>query len=160
MYQTSLNIEDAIQEQRVYTLQQFFEVMIDHKYKKSLVLQDGLPMGLMFGTTSLEKMRLNGVNPDALGRRFPEATSQKRLFYLMVIYFSPELRSFGFYNWYLPLVVFPIADLCDVFVADFCDARSSLIVVLEACIKEAGVPVGPRQRFGNQTYGGFIREGS
>ena len=158
MYEASLNIEDAIQEQRVYTLQQFFEAMIDRHYMKSLVLQDGRPMGLMLGTTDLEKMRVNGINPDALRRRFPEATARNRLFYLMVIYFSPELRSLGFLDWYISLVLWKIESLCDVYISDVPDSRYFLINFVGSHAKEAGLPVGPAEIVGTQSYYALIRQ--
>ncbi|OFW61440.1 MAG: hypothetical protein A2W01_09670 [Candidatus Solincola sediminis] len=159
MYQTSLNIEGAIQEQRVFTLQSFFEAMCDHDYKKWLVLQNGHPMGLMLGTSNIEKMRINGINADALRMRFPEAAARTRLFYLMVIYFSPELRSLGFFRWFASLVAPSIATFFDVYISDVCDTRNFIMDLNAEAFGELGERLGPKQIFATQSYYGFIREG-
>jgi hypothetical protein len=160
MYETGLNIEDAIQEQRVYTLQQFFEALIDPEYKKSLILiNDRQPMGLMLGTTNLEKMRVNYVNPNFLLKRFPEITARNRLFYVTMIVFSPELRSMGFFDWFLSLILWTIEGFCDIFVSDVTDTRNVLMDIIENRAEKIGLPNKPAEVLGTQTYYALIREG-
>lgn len=157
MYETALDMKEAVQEQRVYTLQQFFEAMIDPEHVKILPLMDGRPIGLMLGTHSLEKMRVNYVNPDFLCGQFPEAAAAGRLFYLTVAYFSPEIRGMGFFKWFVPLVLLTLADLCDVYVSDVSDAREALKDYVFSCAAEMGAPFRP-EVVGTQDYYALIRE--
>src|SRR4030042_3719964 len=153
MYHDSFNIEDSILEQRVYSLEQFLEALIDPEYKKTLILQDdGRPVGLMLCANNLEKLRVNGINPDFLRRKYPEAAAKNAIYYVTVIYFSQEIRSFGFFSWFLPITLHTIATWCDIFVSDVCASRLALREAIIYMTQELGVAEGPGEIIGTQTY--------
>lgn len=151
LYETSMDIKEAVQDQRVYSLQQFFEAMIDPDYIKYPILMDGEPVGLVMGTTDPEKMRVNYVNPDFIRARYPDALAKKRVVYGMVTYFSPKIRSFGFYGWLVRAILESYAEICDVYVTDVADSRLSLKAILEQAVEESGIPF-KTEVLGTQTY--------
>jgi len=151
LYETSMDIKEAVQDQRAYTLQQFFEAMTDPEYIKYPILMDGKPVGLVMGTTDPEKMRVNYVNPDFIRARFPEAVAKRRLVYGMVTFFSPKIRSMGFYGWVVRAIFDNYAEICDVYVSDVSDSRLPLKRILEQAAEESGIPV-KSEVLGTQTY--------
>jgi hypothetical protein len=152
LYEISLNVEDSIQEQRSYDFQDFLGAMTDHEYHKTLVLQDGEPVGLMLGLTNLEKTRVNYVNPEYLRRRFPDAVANNRLLYVTIVYFSPEMRSIGFFNWFISLVAQMIAKSCDVFVGEASQSRIFIKDAIRKGAERAGVVFKGEEIIGTQTY--------
>jgi hypothetical protein len=152
MYVTSFNIQDSILEQRVYSLEQFLEALIDPDYKKILVLQNEDPVGLMLGTHNLEKLRVNCINPDFLRRKYPEEAARNSIYYVTVIFFAPEIRSFGFFSWFLSLTLRLVASWCDVFVSDVCAPRLSLRNIIIDLAQELDLAEGPGEIIGTQTF--------
>ncbi len=107
--------------------------------------------GLLLGTHDLEKMRANYINPDFLRNRYPEVVARNRLFYLLVVYFSPEIRSMGFFSWLVSIVFKTILDICDVCVADASDSRIILKDLVDECATNLGIP-HTTEILGTQTY--------
>jgi hypothetical protein len=156
LYDRSLSIPEAFQEQRAYDLNRFLEALIDPEYIKVVSLQDQKLIGMMMGTTNLEKAKVNYINTDFLRVAYPEAAEKNRILYMTTGYFSSELRNVGFLNWVISLIAQIIAQYCDVFVGDVSTPRYFLKDAIRYGAERAGVPIKREDILGTQTYFAFV----
>lgn len=96
LYDESLHMEDAVQEQSCYTRDTFFTAMSDPDYSKTVLTIDGIPSGLVLATNNLEKASVTYINPAYIRRRFPVEVEENRFWYITSIFVSPEVRNLGF----------------------------------------------------------------
>jgi len=148
---------DAIQEQRCYTQQTLIEAFLDPAYLKMVLMVDRVPMGLALGTNDLEKARVAYINPDFLRKRYPEATSKGKLFYLTCGCFAPEAQHQGVLPYFLMASAQSIYVYNDMLVADVSTAtyymKDSIIYFLNL----SGAPVGSEEILGQQTYFALLK---
>jgi hypothetical protein len=160
LYDRSLKINDAIQEQRCYDRQSFFEAIIDPEYIKVVSVLDKEPVGLMLGTCNLVKAGVAYINPEYLKEKYPEAVSRGRLLYMTCGYFSPDIRSIGFLKMTISLIAQTISKYCDVFAGDVSDPRFFLKDAIRYGAEQAGVSVQREDVLGQQTYFALILDES
>jgi hypothetical protein len=148
---------DTIQEQRCYTQQTFIEALLDPAYLKIILLVGRVPMGLALGTNDLEKARVAYINPDYLRKRYPEAASNGKLFYLTCGCFAPETQHQGVLPYFLMASARSIYVYYDMLVADVSPSTYYMKDAIVYFVNLAGATVGKEEILGQQTYFALLK---
>ncbi len=151
IYNESLHIEDAVQDQSCYTHETFSDALDDSGYKTILMVVDGEPSGLIMGTNDLDKAGVAHINPKYIRDRLPREVEEGRLWYLTAICVSPNRRHLGFYNEMMLAAINAIREKRYVIAGDVCDGRYFIPDVFMKLAAENGYPLEKRS-LGSQSY--------
>jgi ornithine decarboxylase len=151
IYNESLHVEDAVQDQSCYTHETFSDALDDSGYKKILMVVDGEPSGLIMGTNDLDKASVAYINPKYIRDRLPREVEEGRLWYVTAICVSPNSRHLGFYNQMMLAAINAIREKRYVIAGDVCDGRYFIPDVFMKLAAENGYPLEKRS-LGSQSY--------
>jgi hypothetical protein len=151
IYESSMHIEDAVQEQSCYTRDAFMEAMNDEDYWKVIMLVNDVPMGMIIATNNLEKMKVAYVNPDFIKKRFKKEVEEGRFWYITCLCVSPKLQHLGFIKPMVSVSLKSIRELGYIFGGDASDARLFLIDFIKKMGEDVGVPLEIK-KLGSQEY--------
>jgi hypothetical protein len=151
LYEESLHIEDAIQQQSCYARDAFIEALVDPDYGKTVLVVDGVPSGLLLATDDLEKASVTYINPDFIRGRFPEAVQERRFWYITSVFISPAVRNFGFVKLMGKASVLAVKERDYVIGCDMSDTRLFLLDMLIGIAAEEDF-ILEKELLGTQSY--------
>jgi len=156
LYDESLRIEEAIQEQACYTRETFSSALIDPEYYKTVMVVDGIASGLLLMTYNLEKARVAYINPDYIRKHFQKEVEEVRFGYITCVFISPKVRNLRFFNLLVEACINTIGERDYVLALDVSDSRQFIPEVLAKLSKEYKYPF-EKQLLGTQSYFAFRR---
>lgn len=151
LYEESLRIEDAIQQQSCYTHETFLDALSDNDYGKTVLVIDDVPSGLLLATDDLEKASVTYINPDFIRRRYPAEVEDKRFWYITSVFISPQVRNFGFVRLLGKASVLAIEEREYLIGCDLSDNRLFLLDMLINIARDEGSPF-ESELLGTQSY--------
>ncbi len=157
LYQESLHIIDAIQDQCCYTEDSFCQALVDKDYNKVLMVVDDHPVALLLGTNNLEKAKVAYINPDFIRSRFPREVEEGRFWYITCLFVSPQLRSLGLVRQLVLSAIDAIWEKDYVLAMDVTDQRLFIPEILVRLAQETSFPV-VKEKLGSQEYFAFRKD--
>ena len=154
LYDESLRVEEAIQEQACYTHETFSSALRDPEYYKSVLVIDNAPLGLLVLTNNLEKAKVAYINPDFIGKRFQKEVEEGRFGYITCLFISSRVRNLGFVNLMVEACMDTIRERNYVLALDVSDSRSFIPDMLVKQGEQFGYPL-KKQLLGTQSYFAF-----
>ena len=154
LYDESLRIEEAIQEQACYTRETFSSALRDPEYYKTVMVVDGIASGLLLMTYNLEKARVAYINPDYIRKHFQKEVEEVRFGYITCVFISPKVRNLRFFNLLVEACINTIGERDYVLALDVSDSRQFIPEVLAKLSKEYKYPL-EKQLLGTQSYFAF-----
>ena len=152
LYDESLHIEDAIQDQSCYTRETFISALKDADYSKLLMVIDEEPTGLLMGTNNLEKAKVAYINPDFIRSHFSKEVEAGRFWYTTCLFISPRVRNVGFVNQMVRAFIDSVwSDNNGVVALDVSDSRQFIPDFIIKLLDDAGSPV-EKVFLGSQSY--------
>lgn len=151
LYEESLHIEDAIQQQSCYTRETFLDALSDTDYGKTVLVIDDVPSGLLLATDDLEKASITYINPDFIRKRFPADVEAKRFWYITAVFISPRVRNFGFVKLMGKASVLTVKERDYVIGCDMSDSRLFLLDMLIDIAREEDFLL-EKELLGTQSY--------
>jgi len=156
LYDESLNIEEAIQEQACYTRETFSSALRDPEYHKTVMVVDDVASGLVLMTYNLEKAKVAYINPDYILKHFQKEVEEVRFGYITCVFVSPKIRNLRFFNLLVEACINTIGERDYVLALDVSASRQFIPEALEILSKEYGYPL-KKQLLGTQSYFAFRR---
>ena len=156
LYDESLNIEEAIQEQACYTRETFSSALRDPEYHKTVMVVDDVASGLVLMTYNLEKAKVAYINPDYILKHFQKEVEEVRFGYITCVFVSPKIRNLRFFNLLVEACLNTTGESDYVLALDVSASRLFIPEVLEQLSKEYGYPL-KKQLLGTQSYFAFRR---
>lgn len=154
LYDESLHMEEAVQEQSCYDRASFDDALVSSDYNKTILTVNGEPVGLLMGTNNMEKAKAAYINPAFLRKRFPREIEDGRFWYITCLFVSPRLRNFGFVRQMVIASIEAIRERDYVLALDVTDTRSFVPQILEKLAAEERLPI-EKQLLGTQSYYAF-----
>ena len=154
LYDESLRIEEAIQEQACYTRETFSYALNDPEYYKSVMVVDGVPLGLLLITNNLEKAKVAYINPDFIGNMYRKEVEEGRFWYITCLFISSRVRNLGFVNLMVEACMDAIREKDYTLALDVSDSRSFIPEMLVRQGEQFGYPL-KKQLMGTQSYFAF-----
>jgi hypothetical protein len=151
LYEESLHMEDAIQQQSCYSRDTFIEALKDRDYNKTVLVIDGVPHGLLLATDDLDKASVTYINPDFIRRRFPAAVEERRFWYITSVFISPRVRNFGFVKLMGKAAILAVKEMDYVIGCDLSDTRLFLLDMLMSMAPEEDFAI-EAELLGTQSY--------
>ncbi len=154
LYQESLHITDAIQDQCCYTEETFYQALVDEDYNKVLMVTNDQPVALLLGTNNLEKAKVAYINPDFIRSKFPQEVAEGRFWYITCLFVSPHLRSLGLVRQMVLSAIDAIWEKDYVLAMDVTDQRLFIPEILVKLAQETSFPI-VKEKLGSQEYFAF-----
>ena len=154
LYDESLHMDEAVQDQSCYDRPSFESTLIDPDYNKTILIVNDEPVGLLMGTNSMEKAKAAYINPNFLRERFPREIEEGRFWYITCLFMSPRLRSLGFVRQMVIASIEAIRERDYVLALDVTDSRGFIPDILENLAEQEGLPI-EKQLLGTQSYYAF-----
>jgi ornithine decarboxylase len=154
LYNESLHVEEAVQEQSCYNRDELIRALTDPDYCKAIMTIDNVPVALIMGTINLEKAAAAYLNTTFIRKRYPKEVQENRFCYLTCGCISPHLRQLGFIRNMVAVLVDAIRSKNWVLGGDVTDSRYFVPDLIEKISEEEGLPL-KRQLLGTQLYYAF-----
>ena len=154
LYEESLRIVEAVQEQLCYTRETFISALQDPEYYKTVMVVDGTASGLLLLTHNLEKARVAYINPDFIRKHFQNEVERVHFGYITCVFISPKVRNLRFFGLLVEACINTIGERDYVLALDVSDSRQFIPEVLVKLSKECHRPF-EKQLIGTQSYFAF-----